>query len=279
MAITAHPVIGYENQLRRSTAVLTSDDDTDADYPLANMASGNLGVVAALTNTTQNKFVLHLGTGVIDQEVGAVFLRFRENWEDITSIVVEANETDSWGSPSYTATYTTLFPADDEWEIGTPRRPVFRAVFTNVAYEFWRVTINRTVGTDDLTIGACYIGPNVQLSSTVEGIAVFGQSVSVDATTEELTSDIDTDFRFARSQRRSTAIKLMGSPSDVARAKWYKKLMFAARNADIFYSYNPTETDPALIHAETLWGTGRIDSFTFASLDNWEGTLTIRERL
>lgn len=277
MAITSHPVIGYENQLRRSTAVLSSADDTDANYPLTNMASGNLGVVSALTSTTSNAFVLDIG--VADQEVGVVFLRFRENWEDITSIRVEGDTENTFTSPPFDTTYTNLFPASDEWEIGMPRRPVFRAVFTNVAYQYWRVTITRTTGTNDLTIGACYIGPNVQLSTTVEGIAVFGQSVMVDAATEELTADIDTDFRFARSQRRSTQIKLMGAPSDVARAKWFKKLMFAARNADIFYSYNPTETDPALIHAETLWGLGQIDSFTFASLNNWEGTLTIRERL
>lgn len=276
MTLSTHPVIAFENLLRRTQATLSSAD-ADPDFPLINMAGGNLGIVTLLGTGTSKQFVLDAGAPV---SCGSLFLRFQAGWEDIASVRIRG-AADSLLSSGvvHDETLTDLWPAEGDWPINIPRRPVVRSAWENVSAQYWGVDIERTGGPVDLAIAAAQFSPMVQLKSWVEGIAVFGTTVATAAATEEKTADVDTDFRFARSPRRTATVKLMAIPEAVARSSWYGKLQFAAFNSDILYIYNPAETDPVLMHNETLWGTGHLDTLTFVGANDWEGTLTIRERL
>jgi hypothetical protein len=276
MTLTYHPVVAFENQLQRPSAVLASADATDSDFPISNLAVGNLGDVAALTGTTTNQFVLDLG--VVNQPVGAVFLRFIAGWEDIASIHLEADDEDTFTSPPFDQTYTDFIPQDDEWDINIPRRPHFQAFFEPVEYQYWRVTIVRTGGSVDLELGAGYFGPHVPLNTLIDGIAAYGLQVETESASEEEQSDLDIDFYYARSQRRIATLKLEGSTDAKATAMWLKKLQYAGHHSDVLYCYNPLVTDAGLIQYSTIWGKARLTGFNHHEFDSWEGSLVVRER-
>jgi len=180
-------------------------------------------------------------------------------------------------APDFDEEITGLWPA--AWDIRIPKRPIARIVDeVGASDQYWGVQIERDSDAEDLTVAACQISVGVQLNSLVDGIAAYGHSVDVESATEEIPSDLDNDFRFARSPRRLSSVKLECSSQDRARSSWAKKLQFACHNHDILYCYNPIETDPALIQFETLWGLGRLSGFSFAGFDDWEGSLTVRER-
>ena len=113
------------------TAVLTASTE-NAQFPVSNIQQDFRTKVYRSTSNTDN-VVFDLGSIEPVDYVGIA-----DNWQNgfgVSTITIEANATDSWGSPAFSTTLTF----DSKFGIGIKS-------ITEQSYRFWRFSFTSTLG-------------------------------------------------------------------------------------------------------------------------------------
>jgi len=113
-------------------AATTVASTSNAQYPLTNINDTRRTKTYRSTSNSDN-IVIDLGGAENIDSFGIV-----DNWQNgfgISTLTLEANGTDSWGSPAFTTTVTL----DSTFGVGIK-------TFTTETYRFWRVVMTSTLG-------------------------------------------------------------------------------------------------------------------------------------
>lgn len=115
-----------------STATLTAST-TNAQYPVSNIKNDFRTKTYRSTSNSDN-IVIDFGGAESCDHFAIV-----DNWQNgfgITSVTIEANGTDSWGSPAFSTTCTL----DTTFGVG------IKAFASAQSYRFWRIVLTSSLG-------------------------------------------------------------------------------------------------------------------------------------
>lgn len=156
-----------QNLIYNSTLTAST---TNAQYPVANIQSDLRTKVWRSTSNSDN-LVIDLGAA---QDIDAICLS--ANWKNgfgVSAVTIEANATDSWGSPAYTTTIT----------LNTDYNHAFKVLSAAQNYRFWRLVLTSTLGYCELSY--IYIGKKTAF--TTNGISYNWNFREDDLTTSQKT--------------------------------------------------------------------------------------------
>ena len=134
-------------------AVLTASTE-NAQYPVSNIKDARRTKTYRSTSNSDN-IVIDLGTAESCEYFSVV-----DNWQNgfgVTSITIEANPTDSWGSPAFstTAILDTTFGVS------------VKAFSTAQSYRFWRIVLTSTIGYCE--IANLFLGTAIEITTNGVG--------------------------------------------------------------------------------------------------------------
>ncbi len=143
----------YNNLAASEETTLTSTSSIDILYPLTNLADHRKTkkVKCSSAETMELKFDL----GSSEAVDSLLFLEDTQNGFEWEEIVIEANATDVWTSPSYTKTLT-ISAQQGKWG-------VIHEEIASQTLRFWRLTVTNTSGSGYVALGKIFLGSKLEL--------------------------------------------------------------------------------------------------------------------
>jgi hypothetical protein len=136
-----------QNLIYNSTLTAST---VNSQYPVSNLQSDFRTKVWRSTSNSDN-LVIDLGAA---QEIDAICLS--ANWQDgfgVSAVTIEANATDSWGSPAFSTTITLDSTYDH----------AFKVLTSSETYRYWRLVCTSTLGYCELAY--IYIGKKTAITT------------------------------------------------------------------------------------------------------------------
>ena len=162
-------IVFYHNNLAKTATITASSEN--AQYPVSNINDDRRTKVFRSTSNSDN-IVFDLGSA---ESVEAICLA--PNWQTgfgFTGITIEANATDSWGSPAF----STVLSFDSTFQTSITE------LSSAQEYRFWRFVITSTLGYCE--ISNVFIGSKVDISTNgiVQGLSYENMDLVNKSTSE-----------------------------------------------------------------------------------------------
>ena len=201
-----------DNVARSYATIGVNSGTEDADYPAAYLADGRPGRPAKLT-TTSGSWVLDFGAA---QRIDLVAL----GAHNLASATLEANATNAWGSPAFSAALTLPAASADGHSRGAWRDLTSAAGYSAGGFQFWRLV---AAGAAPCAIGELWLG---SAKRSFERAYQWGFSISeTHAAIEHLTEFLVPHVYALGSRQRRFEVSFRASDAGaLALQEWYRAM-------------------------------------------------------